>query len=269
MDSVLKTRSITGILFGIVVIGLLLMGEWGYALLAAVTSLIGNYEYNKMAGKSDNAIFLGIGLTLIAITVVMKFFVPDYLKDALLGFTILFYSFFMVNVLTSFRLDHKKLLPIFGLVYPTIALLMPLIHSDEKVWKSNFWLYAIILIWISDVGAYLVGRKLGKTKLIEKVSPKKTVEGSIGAGIFTVIGGIIIYFTSHSFNLTFWIVTAITIWIIGTFGDLYESTIKRKYDAKDSGDLLPGHGGFLDRFDSLIFAAPFLVLILKIFKNSI
>jgi phosphatidate cytidylyltransferase len=267
MDQVLKTRTITGIIFGIIVISLLLLGKWGITTLLGIVAIGGAYEYNLMAKKSNTTAFIGMAMALFVFIAINLVTIPDLLKDVLLGMLLVFYTFFMANVLSNFRLDHHKILPVFALVYPILALAIPLIWANEDVWSSRFWLYAVLLIWISDVGAYLVGRKLGKTKLLEKVSPKKTVEGSLGAGLFTILGGIIIHQASGTFSLKFWVITAVTIWIIGTFGDLYESTIKRKYDVKDSGTIMPGHGGFLDRFDSLIFAAPFLVLILKITKT--
>ncbi|MBJ7427418.1 MAG: phosphatidate cytidylyltransferase, partial [Bacteroidia bacterium] len=115
-----------------------------------------------------------------------------------------------------------------------------------------------IMLWTCDTGAYLVGRKLGKRKLFERISPKKTWEGSMGAALFVVLVAFVFsqfdYF--DMLELHEWIMFGILTLIFGTFGDLTESLLKRNIDVKDSGNLLPGHGGVLDRFDGLFLAVP-------------
>jgi phosphatidate cytidylyltransferase len=115
-----------------------------------------------------------------------------------------------------------------------------------------------IMLWTCDTGAYLVGRKLGKRKLFERISPKKTWEGSMGAALFVILVAFI--FTQFDYfdilELHEWIIFGILTLIFGTFGDLTESLLKRNIDVKDSGNLLPGHGGVLDRFDGLFLAVP-------------
>lgn len=121
-----------------------------------------------------------------------------------------------------------------------------------------------ILIWTNDTFAYVVGKSIGKNKLFEKISPKKTIEGFIGGIIFAVIASVIIakYYTQMPIYI--WITTAIIIGIFGTIGDLVESKFKRIANLKDSGNIMPGHGGILDRLDSIIFVSPFLFLFYKI-----
>ena len=114
---------------------------------------------------------------------------------------------------------------------------------------------------MSDSMAYLVGSRIGKTKLFPSVSPNKTWEGTLGAGIFTILAAFGICFLKTEFTLTFWLLGGIIIWIFGGYGDLVESQLKRYYKVKDSGNFLPGHGGFLDRFDSFIFVLPFVILL--------
>jgi phosphatidate cytidylyltransferase len=121
-----------------------------------------------------------------------------------------------------------------------------------------------ILIWTNDTFAYIVGKSIGKRKLFETISPKKTIEGFVGGIMFSIIAALIIanyYFLRTTF---FWIATALIISIFGTLGDLVESKFKRLANVKDSGHIMPGHGGLLDRLDSIIFVSPFLFLLCKI-----
>lgn len=121
------------------------------------------------------------------------------------------------------------------------------------------------MIWCNDTFAYICGKLFGKHKLYEKISPKKTIEGFIGGLLFTQIAAFVIFrYMEIGASLTFWMCTALGISIIGTIGDLIESKYKRQAGVKDSGSIMPGHGGILDRFDSILFAAPFIFLIYKL-----
>jgi phosphatidate cytidylyltransferase len=121
-----------------------------------------------------------------------------------------------------------------------------------------------ILIWTNDTFAYIVGKSIGKNKLLEKISPKKTIEGFLGGIFFSVIASYLIskFYTEGS--LFIWIIIAIIVSVLGTLGDLIESKFKRIAGVKDSGSLMPGHGGILDRLDSIIFVAPFVYLFYQI-----
>ncbi|MCL4124781.1 UNVERIFIED_CONTAM: hypothetical protein GTU68_011718 [Idotea baltica] len=122
-----------------------------------------------------------------------------------------------------------------------------------------------ILIWVSDTFAYLVGSQIGKTKLYEKVSPNKTIEGALGGLVAALIGGYLIakYYVQE-INLIHWLIIAFIAFGFGLLGDLIESKFKREAGVKDSSNFIPGHGGFLDRLDSIIFAAPFVYVYLHI-----
>jgi phosphatidate cytidylyltransferase len=112
---------------------------------------------------------------------------------------------------------------------------------------------------------HLVGVSIGKHKLYERISPKKTWEGFIGGMIFTIIAGYAIYEITELSNLMVWISAAIVVTIFGTIGDLVESMLKRNVGIKDSGSILPGHGGVLDRFDAVLFAAPMVFALFVLF----
>jgi phosphatidate cytidylyltransferase len=266
VEEVLKRRAITGVIFGVVIIGLLLIGKVGLFILLGLIGSIGIVEYHTIANKPKQEMIIGLIVFALMYTLSIIVDLTKIAKLVLLGISLAFSIIFIINVLSKYRIQHEKRLPYISLIYPGLFVCLPIIFSNEELLKSKFWFYVIILIWISDVGAYLVGRKIGKTKLIPSVSPGKSVEGALGAGISTIVAGMVIWHFSQSNNITFWIAIAISIWIFGIFGDLYESTIKRAFNVKDSGKILPGHGGILDRFDSYIFVIPFLTLILILFK---
>ncbi|MEO1438184.1 MAG: phosphatidate cytidylyltransferase, partial [Bacteroidota bacterium] len=114
------------------------------------------------------------------------------------------------------------------------------------------------LIWANDTFAYLLGSWIGKTKLLPRVSPKKTWEGTLSGVFVTLLASWLYYLLFGHLELEQWLVIGGIIAVLGTIGDLIESMLKRSFEAKDSGGLLPGHGGFLDRFDSFIFVIPFV-----------
>ena len=121
-----------------------------------------------------------------------------------------------------------------------------------------------ILIWTNDTFAYIIGKSIGKTKLFERISPNKTVEGFIGGLVFTMLAGILLTEFYFFEQRSTWLITAIIISTFGTLGDLIESKFKRMAGVKDSGTIMPGHGGILDRLDSIIFAAPIIFLFYQI-----
>lgn len=130
----------------------------------------------------------------------------------------------------------------------------------QSVWVI---LYALLIVWITDSGAYLIGRKLGKHKLAPHVSPNKTWEGSIGGSLVSVIVvGLYLAFSpvKFAYGLPIMLLLTVVLSVGGQIGDLIESAFKRHYGVKDSGKILPGHGGILDRFDSLLFVLPLMHL---------
>ena len=141
-----------------------------------------------------------------------------------------------------------------------------LITNYHENYNPNVLLGSFILVWVNDSFAYLVGKNLGKQKLFEKISPKKTVEGFLGGLLFSCIASYFIATFTKTLNFNSWLFLSIIISVFGTIGDLIESKFKRQANVKDSGVIMPGHGGLLDRLDSIIFAAPFIYLFLRIFS---
>jgi phosphatidate cytidylyltransferase len=266
MDPVLKTRSITAVIFATLVITLLCSGFWGLACLLAIVMMGSAYEYMKM-GNYKNALTLGIIITSLFFLLALKLQIPQNIKQILLYTTVIIHTFFLASLYYKSSIPHTKFIPIIAVIYPCLALILPLMFNQQLSLPSYFWLFILFLIWMSDSGAYLFGRKLGKTKLFERISPKKTWEGFLGAGFMTLIVGMAIYYFSHTFSLCYWVIIAVFTWVLGTYGDLYESSIKRYFGVKDSGTIMPGHGGFLDRFDSFIFVIPYILFITLIYSQ--
>lgn len=153
-------------------------------------------------------------------------------------------------------------LNVLGFVYiaAPFSLMNFVVHNSVNGSANTYypWILAgvFLIIWVNDSFAYLVGTALGKHKMCASISPKKSWEGLIGGAVFAVIMGIVNAVLFQAISMTNWIVIALITVAFGTLGDLFESKIKREIGAKDSGNILPGHGGFLDRLDSLLFVIP-------------
>ncbi|MFV0541682.1 MAG: phosphatidate cytidylyltransferase [Aestuariibaculum sp.] len=181
----------------------------------------------------------------------------------------IFVQLFLIKDLFS-----KKTIPLFGnkkyiltTFYVSNAFVfLVLIANHHSEYNPKILLGSFILVWVNDSFAYLVGKNFGRQKLFEKISPKKTVEGFLGGLFFSCIAS---YFISHytqTLNFSYWLILSIIVSVFGTLGDLIESKFKRQANVKDSGTIMPGHGGLLDRLDSIIFAGPFIYLFLRIIK---
>ena len=187
----------------------------------------------------------------------------NYAIIGILGITILSSSFLIYYLFTkkeiTFSNDRSKLgllirYPIFSMIFLT---LLPLYKGG---YNPNLIIAILIMIWVNDSFAFLVGKNIGKRKLFVSVSPKKTQEGFLGGLVFALIAALIISQFNNDFTLVNWLIIATIVSVIGTIGDLVESKFKRQANIKDSGNIMPGHGGILDRLDSLLFAAPFVYL---------
>lgn len=263
-------RAITGTLFVIVLLGAMLWNKYSIALLLFPVSIIGLNEFYTITRTNKTQIpktlALVIGALIYLLIVGIRIF---NLPSALLSLCILLISVFLIYEL--FRAQKRPITnisySIFGILYIVVpfALLnyIPLDHFGET--KSTLLLVGFFAsLWCNDTGAYLTGRSMGRTKLFERISPNKTWEGFIGGLFFCVLAGYI--FSRFDAHLTMiqWIFFSVIIGVFGTLGDLVESMIKRNYGVKDSGNILPGHGGILDRFDGIFIACPLIIAYLEL-----
>jgi len=155
---------------------------------------------------------------------------------------------------------------IFGLLYIAVPFsllgFLPNINLQPGVYQPVILLGFFGMSWLNDTAAFLVGSNFGKIKLIKEVSPKKTWEGSLAGGISTLIAAYLMSLYFPELSMVNWLVMAILIVFFGNYGDLFESMFKRSLQVKESGSLLPGHGGILDRFDGILISAPFVFVYL-------
>jgi phosphatidate cytidylyltransferase len=163
----------------------------------------------------------------------------------------------------SLLLKKQKYIPtvfyiISGFVFLT------LIPFSQDIFKPEIIVGVFVLIWCNDTFAYIIGKSLGKNKLLERVSPKKTIEGFFGGLLGAVIASFIIFTVLDLYTLAIWIALGVIISVSGTIGDLVQSNYKRQAGVKDSGNLMPGHGGLYDRLDSAIYASPFIYAFLQL-----
>lgn len=272
-------ESLKRLLSGVVYVALLIIATsysvTSFYILFGIFMLIAIYEFCQLAGL--NKIFpLLFGAAIYTATTYFKpqfSFETNQIIDALLLVATLFVSVKCVILLFSSQDSIDKLskyvYAVGYVIFPFI--LITKIPFGIKGFNPKIIISIFILIWTNDTFAYIVGKSIGKHKLIEKISPKKTIEGFIGGMVFCVIAGILIskfYIQakpSHqSLSLLIWTISAVIISIFSTLGDLIESKFKRIAGVKDSGNIMPGHGGILDRLDSIIFVAPFVYLFYQI-----
>lgn len=157
-----------------------------------------------------------------------------------------------------------------GIFYVAVPFaLLNVASFEDHHYNFEIMFGSLFILWASDTGAYFAGTFFGKRKLFERISPKKSWEGFIGGAVLALFFAYGLSQFLHSLTALQWIIVGIIIIVGGTFGDLVESLLKRSIEIKDSGSILPGHGGFLDRFDGLLISAPFITAYLEIFKPEL
>ncbi|CAM1353175.1 phosphatidate cytidylyltransferase [Tenacibaculum insulae] len=255
----LITRSISGLVYAIIFISAILFSKESYIGLMAIFAAICVFEFSKML-KTKNIIpyIILVGIIFLSVIKIPNSVTNNLIGFSLTGLTILLYLLISTKPIKTESIGQKIFLQIIYLILP-FYFLIKLPFLDHS-YHPNLIIYIILIIWTNDSFAFIVGKNFGKHKLFESVSPKKTIEGFIGGLIFAIIAGFLIGKYSSHFSILNWIIIAVIVSILGSLGDLVESKFKRQANVKDSGTIMPGHGGLLDRLDSLFFLAPFVYL---------
>jgi len=256
----LLKRTITGIIFLIVLVSAILYNEFTLTFIFLVVLIIGVAETNRMISIPT----IHPQLFLSGILAKLIYILPVGYLLGLYDFEWVLLVLFVIVLIPINELYRDIKNPMANISYsllPAMYLGLPLAALVSIAWQDDVYnpylvLGLFIVIWVYDSSAYIVGTSIGKHKLFERISPKKSWEGAIGGGIIAVIVATFVLskYITH-LSAVQWAIAAVLIVIFGTFGDLSESLLKRSAGVKDSGNILPGHGGILDRFDSAITAS--------------
>ena len=271
----LKLRTTTGIVFGVVVLGSIVAGYIPFYILITLVHLVALNEFYTVQRQNSKSkplrifhIFIGLAIQIFMTAKSTGWLGnnTNYYFDFLLP---LLFIPFIVELFTK-DTDHKSFeslgIGFLGNLYISVSFsCLILMSGTPQDYLLAITLGSILLIWSNDTFAYLLGRKIGKTPLFRSVSPNKTREGSIGGALCTLLISLIFWHYSEKGNVVFWMGFAVVQIITGALGDLIQSKWKRDLSIKDSGKLLPGHGGILDRFDALMFSAPFAYIYVRLF----
>ncbi len=291
MNETLK-RGISGVIYIVLLLASILFSTESFFLLFGIFLIITVYEFCNLVEINKIFPILLASTIYISVTSVSFYrvetenFLNQYLNkkiDIAVNINQLNLILLVINIVVSIKcivflffdkiqkisVSSKYLYLLGYIILPFIFITK--ISFGETDYNPKIVIGLFILIWTNDTFAYIVGKSIGKHKLLERISPKKTIEGFVGGIVFAIIAGFLISkfyirpnpkFSERS--ILIWILIAVIVGIMGTIGDLIESKFKRIAGVKDSGKIMPGHGGILDRLDSVIFAAPFIFLLYQI-----
>lgn len=265
----LQQRIITGLIGAAIIGGGLLYAEWSYLIINLGISLIGLSEFYQLCKKAGYKVSLEMGMGLaVALQAATYLVLKEWVNPLLfsVGFPVVLVIFMQKLFDKNERNPMMTLgLTFLGIIY--IVLPFCLVHGIAIHAGFRVVFGIVGLVWINDIFAYFAGRSFGRHKLFERVSPNKTWEGFAGGAVATLIVAFWLSFGLTSLNVYQWLVLGAVIAPIGTLGDLVESMIKRSLSIKDSGAIMPGHGGLLDRIDSLVFVFPVATALILIWKS--
>lgn len=259
-------RAISGTIYVSLISVSLLMGSWSAFSLFFVLTFLCLWEYKTLLlddlSLLQKTLFILCGLYLFSL---LSFWQYIYIPRIYYGLGLLLtVSLFIIQLFhnhkSPFDMIGRQLtgwiyIPFsIGLLYG-IGYQKFLYINDEIAYNGKLVLAVFILIWTNDTFAYLTGSWLGKNPLFSRISPNKTIEGSIGGLLFTIAASIAIFYWQHQFTMVQYCILGVIISVSATLGDLIESMLKRSLDIKDSGNLIPGHGGILDRMDATLITA--------------
>jgi len=260
-------RTLSGALFVALIISSILFNQYPFAVVFALICGWSVSEFHTLSNKQKD---VEVNVWIAFVGGVLLFLTSYLHASGIWRYPVFsIYGFYIVIVLIS-ELYKKKQNPlnnwayfILGQIFVALpfSLLNFILFIDG--WQPLVLLAVFVTIWVNDSGAYLVGVTFGKHRLFERISPKKSWEGFFGGALAALLSGYLFSLLIPQISLINWLIFSEIIVIFGTFGDLIESLMKRTVDIKDSGNVIPGHGGLLDRFDSMLLAAPVVFIYLS------
>lgn len=280
------TRTLSGAVYATIVVGSIYACRWLDSLLGKIifacvflaVGIVGIYEYVNNLSKKGVACNRPMAY-IAGIIVYLGMVVPSF-QDGLLSLSaihtvfavgLVFAGLMPVMFLTVFALqlwrnDDEPFTTVGHTLIPSIWIMMPLALLNEvQLLGAGLTMMVFILIWVNDSFAYITGMLMGRTKMWERHSPNKTWEGTIGGALFCIVAAILVGPRLYPFIQPLgWAVIGLICSSVGTLGDLVESMFKRYCGVKDSGKIMPGHGGILDRFDSILMTVPFVLFFVTI-----
>ncbi len=262
-------RTLTGILFVLIIIGGIVYSPFSLFVVFFVITILGMTEMHQMI--KVNGTNPSYFLTLLSGSFV---YVSAFLVSSGISHTKLFYLFIPVAlsvfIAELFRKQEKPFQNIASTFIIVLMVAVPFALLHKIAFMNGYYnfrtpLIIFVLVWLNDTGAYLFGVSIGRHKMFPRISPKKSWEGTIGGLLVTLLGAGEVYILWPALSLPQWLVFGALVSVFAVFGDLSESMLKRSFNVKDSGTLLPGHGGVLDRFDSILFVIPITLFFISYF----
>lgn len=264
----LGVRAITGTVYVLFTLGAAWAGPVTTFLLYLPVCLIGLHEMHRLLRDSEDQEPM-TWIMLVGATVYLAVGLHSFDPQWNLGYTLAL-SFLLLLITITWSLWHGRPDPgrDFGKMLTGLLLVAVPFGLMTHFFAFGKWMFIgfMILLWTNDTGAYLVGRAIGRSALLPAVSPKKTVEGLIGGILLTIVVAWALASVHDFLDLTEWLVVGAIVAVTATLGDLLESAFKRARGVKDSGRILPGHGGILDRFDGFLLAVPAVSLYLQLIR---
>ena len=266
----LTQRVIAALLGVIIIVSAILWSDWAYFSIFFFICMLTQLEFYKLTGL-DGMIPLKSYGTVSGLLIYTISFLEEKGLISNNYYYLIFPLLFGVFLIKLYKKTERKPFTNIGITFlGIIYVAVPFSLLNVTAFSNDAYSYQIIvglllLLWSSDTGAYFAGTKFGKRKLFERVSPKKSWEGSIGGFVLAIVMAYFLSIYFHDLYPWQWMVAAFIMVVCGTYGDLVESLFKRSMAIKDSGTVIPGHGGFLDRFDGLLISVPFITTFLKLF----
>jgi phosphatidate cytidylyltransferase len=255
----LLRRSLSGIIYVFIFIFATLLSKESYIVLITIFGFLCIWEFTKMIALKNYAAYIFYAFVLFLMLQRQN----SYATVLVLSITLVSSLFLVFQLFAKkqirFPTDRSKLGVTIRYVIFSMCFLV-LIPFHKNSYHPYLMISVLSIIWINDSFAFLVGKNFGSHKLFPSVSPKKTIEGFLGGLTFSLLTAMLISKFNFDFSMLNWLIIGLIVSVVGTIGDLVESKFKRQAKIKDSGSIMPGHGGILDRLDSLLFAAPFVYL---------